>query len=64
MNVGDTKVTYRRKDGELIAGEYGWVDGPEWFEDDDSTEYVKETWRLISWDVVTLPPEPEVEDDE
>lgn len=50
-------VTYKRADGDLIYGEFGWVCEPEYFEDDDEpTEYVKETWVLQSSETFTHRP--------
>ena len=57
-------TTYRREDGELICGEYGFVNEPEYFEmDDEPTNYVKEVWTLTASEVVTIP-EPVVSEDE
>lgn len=50
-----TMTTYKRYDGELIAGEYGWVADVEFFEDDDEpTKVVKEVWKLQSTEVVVV----------
>ena len=55
-------TTYRRADGELIAGEYGWVAELDWFEmDDEPTEYVEEVWKLESARFIMVP-EPVVDD--
>jgi len=69
MNEDTTWTTYRMTDGSLIQGEYAWVDSPEAFEDVvDTTEAVKETWVLVSSEIVTFEPlywdAEEYEDDE
>jgi hypothetical protein len=57
-------TTYRRADGELIAGEYGWVGELEWFEmDDEPTEYIEEVWILQSSRSIMVP-KPIVDEDE
>ena len=59
-----TMTTYKREDGEPICGEYSFVTELEWFEsDDEPTDLVKETWVLVSSEVLTYP-EREIEDDE
>jgi hypothetical protein len=48
-------VTFRRADGELVAGEYRWVtDIDGYFHDDDYVELVKETWLLVSAETVKV----------
>ena len=48
-------ITYRRDDGEPIAGEYDFVTQLEWFEGDtEETRLVKETWIRIDADLVTV----------
>jgi hypothetical protein len=43
------RTTYRRADGELIAGEYGYTSELEWFENDDEpTDLIEEVWVLSS----------------
>ncbi len=40
-----TMTTYKRADGDLICGEFGWVADIEYFDDDDEpTELVEEVW--------------------
>ena len=49
-----TMTTYKRVDGELICGEFGFVGELEWFEDDDEpTELIKEVWIRQSIENVT-----------
>ena len=44
-----TMTTYRRADGELIGGEYGWVADTDFFDDEeDYLEVVEEVWTLAS----------------
>lgn len=47
-------ITYRRADGELIAGEYAFVTTLDWFQDHDvhdRLELIEETWTLTRrWD--------------
>lgn len=51
-----TMTTYKRADGELIGGEFGWVADPEYFEDDDEpTQIVEEVWALQSTRTVWAP---------
>lgn len=41
-------TTYKRADGELISGEYGWVGDIEYFDDDEHytpVEIVEEVWE-------------------
>lgn len=50
-----TMTTYKRYDGEMVAGEYGWVADIEFFEDDDEpTKVVKEVWTLQSEEVLVV----------
>lgn len=52
---GPTMITFRRADGELVAGEFMFVTGLEWFEtDDEPTELVKQTWRLVESETITV----------
>lgn len=50
MAMNDTdqaviKTTYKRADGDLICGEFSYVEDLEYFEDDDEpTELVEEVW--------------------
>ena len=47
-------VTYRRADGQLIHGEFSWVDDPQALDDLlDPTEIIKETWVLQSRETYT-----------
>jgi hypothetical protein len=57
--------TYRRDDGEDIAGEYSFVTGLEWFETDgEPTLLVHETWVLTSRKFMIMPPPQDCEEDE
>ena len=50
-------VTYRRADGELIHGEYGWVDDPQMLDELlDPTEIIMETWELQKRETYTTEP--------
>lgn len=50
-------TTYRLADGELIAGEFGWVAETEWFDDgDDPVELVREVWQRVKVDRLTYLP--------
>src|SRR5688500_2079982 len=50
-------TTYRRADGDLIQGDYGWVAHIEFFEDLDApVDIVKETWERTSVETITLKP--------
>lgn len=43
----DEMTTYRRVDGELIAGEFAWVTDVDFFDDDHGLDYLEviaETW--------------------
>lgn len=52
---GPTMTTYRCADGELVAGEFMFVTGLEWFEtDDEPTELIKQTWRLVESETITV----------
>ena len=60
----ESMTTYRRRDGELIAGEYDWVAEVDLFEmDDGPTEYVEEIWKLESARFLTGPG-PSVDEEE
>lgn len=53
-------VTYRRVDGEAIAGEYDFVTQLEWFETDyEPTDLLKQTWRLVSEEEITVGSAPD-----
>lgn len=55
-SLSEELVTYKRTDGEPI-GEFVWVVGLEWFEDDDEpTDLIKETWVLASREEITVKP--------
>lgn len=49
--------TYRRADGELIAGEFGWIADLEYIEEDDGEpqEYVREDWILAGRKSIWIP---------
>ena len=50
--------TYRRADGELIGGEFGWVADFEYIEEPDDvapTEYIREDWILAGRKTVWVP---------
>lgn len=50
--VGNTSYIYRRGDGGLIAGEYGFTAELEWWEDgDEGGDVFRETWLLIKREV-------------
>ena len=50
------RTTYRNADGEPVVGEYSFVDGTEWWEDDDQlSDVVKEVWVLASAETLHLP---------
>ena len=54
-----TMTTYKRADGELIAGEFGWVGQIDYFDhDDDATELVREVWVRESVKTIVLHPIP------
>lgn len=50
------RVTYRMADGSLVAGEFGWVADPDYFDDvDEPVEVIRETWSLVETEVIRLP---------
>jgi hypothetical protein len=54
----DDWVTYRMADGSQIDGEFSWTEDLEWWENDtEPTELIKETWRLISSETITVNPD-------
>lgn len=58
-------VTYRRADGKLIRGEFGWVDDPEMLDELlDPTEVIRETWVLHERIQYTTDPNYELDWDE
>lgn len=60
-----TFTTYKRTDGEMIGGEFSFVTGLEWFDDDDEpTELLRETWVLKSTAVIMVGPAPVTEEPE
>lgn len=49
-------VTYRRADGELIAGEFSFVTTLEYFDSDgEATELIEERWTLDTYRTVIAP---------
>jgi hypothetical protein len=52
MEAPRAMSTYKRADGQLIAGEFGWVADREYIEESDDfgepTEYVREDWILCN----------------
>jgi hypothetical protein len=59
-----TKTTYRIANGALIYGEYDYVEDLEYFDGaDESCELVKETWVLVSSEIIFYP-EADIGDDE
>jgi hypothetical protein len=43
----ETFTTYKMADGDLIYGEFGWVEHTEFFDDaDEPTPLIKEVWVL------------------
>ena len=51
----ETMVTYRRADGEPVCGEYDFVTGLEWFEDDwEPTQLIEERWRRVTMHYFTV----------
>lgn len=44
--TSETMTTYRRADGELIMGDYGWMGSLDWIEDEDTFDVVEEVWVL------------------
>ena len=63
-----TMTTYRRADGEFIAGDFEFVMQLEWFETDyEPTDLIKETWVRVAAEPITVnasEPEGEESDDE
>jgi hypothetical protein len=51
-----TWTTYKRADGELIAGDYGWICDLDSIEADeyDCLELVEQTWKLVGEQVVKI----------
>jgi len=55
-----TWKTYKRADGEMICGEYGWVADLDYFDDvyggwsGDYLEVVEETWQLVETRTIKL----------
>ena len=50
-----TMTTYRRADGELIAGDFEFVMQLDWFEDDyEPTDLIKETWVRTAAEPITV----------
>lgn len=62
-----TMTTYKRVDGEPVAGEYGWVVDFEFFDDerqyaDEPFDVVREVWTLSEAEVITVKPTHWVDD--
>jgi len=61
VEAAETMTTYRRADGELVGGDYGWVADLEWFEEDEwgleGVKVVKEVWTLTVTEEIHLHPE-------
>ena len=53
-------TTYRRSDGEPIAGDFKFVTDPEWLDDEvgnwESVAFVKERWVLADRHILTVYP--------
>lgn len=62
---GKLWVTYRMEDGSDIYGEFAFVTDPEFFDDtDDECRVVKETWKLVTSEVVIFNEDEDDEDED
>ena len=59
--MNESFVTYKRQDGEPIFGEYSFATdldscSMEVSDAEAPVTYIKETWQLVSWELLTLKP--------
>lgn len=68
LEIGDavepkTMTTYRMANGDLIFGEYGFVNDPDYFDEvDQPTEVVREKWSLIEAETIIFGADEDDED--